>query len=248
MEKTSFWSRVGDMLRRPGRAVGSRGDGRSAGLSGTASMTDSDTGDPGIRPPIASKRHLARREAGGREPLEEGFTRVVGLVESIQAHFKLQDERAERMAASFDRIAESLAQVPEASQTQVESLREIREQLQAGTAWTKRIEDSLSELPRMADAQRETMVSMGRQLEVLREADDRGTEVMGELGQSMSRLEDAAKASTGVLKDMHTDSAAREERMTGLVREQTRQLMRFALAAIVLAAVAALVSVVALLR
>lgn len=248
MEKTSFWSRVGGLLRRPGRTPGSRGDDRSAGLSGTGPMTDTDTVDSEGCAVVPSKRGLTRREPSGRERLEEGFVRVVELVESMQGHFRLQDERAERMAESLDRIAENLAGVPEASKTQTESLGEIRAQLQVGAAGAKRLEDSLSELPRIADAQRETMVSIGRQLDVLREAGERETETMDELRQSAARLEEATHASTAALKDMDAGSTAREEQMAELVREQTRKLTLFALAVIALAVVAALVSVVALFR
>lgn len=248
MEKTSFWSRVGGLLRRPGRIPGSRGDGRSADVSGGVPMTDPDTFDSEGPVVVPSKRGLARREPAGRERLEEGFARVVELVESIQQHFRLQDERAERMTESLDRITDSLAGVPEASKAQSESLGEIRAQLQAGAAGAKRLEDSLSELPRIADAQRETMVSIGRQFDVLRESGDRGKDSVDELRQSVSRLEEATQASTNVLKDMDAGSTAREEQLAELVREQTRKLTLFALVVIALAAVAALVSVVALFR
>jgi hypothetical protein len=173
---------------------------------------------------------------------------VVDLIGSLQEFSKLQDERAERVAESLERIAENLTGVREASGNQTELLTEIRAQLQAGTAGGKRLEDALSELPRIADAQRETMVSIGRQLDVLRESGEQETKTTDELRQSVSRLVETTLASTAAFKEMHVDSAAREEQMAKLVQEQTRRLTFFALAAVALAVVAALASVAALLR
>ena len=246
--KTSFWSRVGGLFRAPGRLSVPEQDGREneGPPAGVITSPDVPPVEDGL--PAASRRGLARREPGGRERLEEGFAKVVELVTSLQEHFKLQDERGERMARSLDRVAESLAAVPGASQNQLESLARIHEQLQAEIATAKRLEELLSELPHIADAQRESMVSIGRQLDVMRDRGDNSTAALSELHQTVSRLGEAAGASTAVLKSFHVESAAREERTAELLERQTRRLTFFAWSVTVLAALAVVVSVVVLLR
>ena len=58
----------------------------------------------------------------------------------------------------------------------------------------------------------------------------------------------ATRESTSSLKRIETDSAAREEDLTRIIKQQTKRLTACAYAAIALATIAATVSVLALLR
>ena len=248
MGKTSLWSRVGDWLKTSSRPVEEHDVERTNEPVQAHSFPESNTPvvDDG-RPP-ALRRGLIRREPSSRERLEEGFAKVVDLVESIQEHFKVQDERGVRMVESLDRMAENLTHAPETSKRQAELLSEIRAQLEAEAAGAKRLEETLAELPHIADAQRESMVSIGRQLDMMRGVTERSATAFSELQGGVAQLGEATNASTTALKHMHVDSAAREDRMVELLEGQTKKLTLFAAAAIVLAALAAVVGVVALLR
>ena len=248
MGKTSLWSRVGDWLKSSNRPAEQHDDGQTDAPVQADSFPESDSPVVNEGRPPAVRRGLIRREPSSRERLEEGFAKVVDLVESIQEHFKIQDERGRRVVQSLDRMAESLTRVPEASKRQAELLTEIRAQLEAEGAGTKRLEETLAELPHIADAQRESMVSIGRQLDMMRGVSERSADAFSELQGSVAQLGEATTASTTALKHMHVDSAAREDRMVELLEGQTKKLTLFAAAAITLATVAAVVGVVALLR
>lgn len=180
--------------------------------------------------------------------VEEAYTRIIDLVASIRNHLEQQDRRAERMGPTIEALAEGLGKIPEAANTQVELLAEIERRLQHDAERAKRTEVALAQLPHVADAQRETMVSMGRQLETLNEANERGAVAFQEFRQVLSQLTDATHASTSFLKQIQVDSAAREDHMARLMMEQTKRFTLFALAVIILAAVAAAAGVFALVR
>jgi hypothetical protein len=180
--------------------------------------------------------------------MEEAYTRIIDLVGSIRSHLELQDRRAERMAPTLERLAEGLANIPEAAKTQVELLGDINRRMESDAERAECIEESLAQLPHIADAQRETMVSMGRQLDTLNEANERGAAVHGEFRQTLTQLADATRASTSSLEQIRVDSAAQEDHLGRLLEQQTKRLTLFACAAIALATVAAALSLLAFLR
>ncbi len=60
----------------------------------------------------------------------------------------------------------------------------------------RRLEESLSQLPGLADAQRETMVAVGRQLDELRTAGDRNATSLSSVGDALSGLQESTGAAT----------------------------------------------------
>jgi hypothetical protein len=237
VEKTSLWNRVGDWFRTTGRFDGDGGVAEGAAAGGV---------DDAMVP--ASRTVAARRETPVRERVEDGFTKVVELVESIQGHLEAQDGRAERIVDSLQRIAEGLSPLSERAQAQIDTLEEIRRHLEDEATRLRRLEESLSQLPSLADAQRETMVAVGRQLDELRTAGDRNATSLSSVGDALSGLQESTGAANDVLREVHRDSLSREDRLTDLLRNQNHRLKLFAYAAIAMAAVVSLACVAALLR
>jgi len=186
--------------------------------------------------------------ASSLEKLETEYSRVVGLVESVQTHLIRQGERTESMTGALSQLAESLAHLPEASKTQLGLLSSISDQLHAANNHARQMEQSLSQLPHIADAQREAMVSIGRQMDVARQSSERVATTLEAFRNALGQLGTATSESVKVLQDMRTDASAREERLASIFRVQTQRLTLFAWSALVLAGVAALTGIVALLR
>jgi septation ring formation regulator EzrA len=195
----------------------------------------------------ASKFRLSR-SGPNLERLEEEYRKVVDLIDAIGGHLASQAQHSDRMARSLDRLAASLANVPETSQKQSELLTTIRDEVSADAACTKRVEECISQLPHIADAQRETMVSIGRQLDLSRDTSERVAATMGEFQQTIGKVGEATSASTKALQEMRWDASARDERITDLLAVQSKRFALFAWSAIALAAVAAAVGLVALFR
>ncbi len=250
MERATLWSRVGHWLRtsrRPGghdpyAPIGPNAPGDDGGVPPMG---------PGVIPSETSvptpKFRLARMGTTA-ERLEAEYSRVVKLVESVQTHLELQGERSESITRSLNRLAESLAHLPETSKTQLELLSTMSQQMSVDGACVKRVEENLSQLPRLADAQRETMVSIGRQLDLSRQTSDRvGTTLEG-FQQALTLLGEATGTSAKALQEMRWDASSREERVATILHEQTRRLTYFAAAAVGLSAVAAVIGLIALIR
>jgi len=251
VERATLWARVGHWLRpsaRPGDSDRFAPVDPPMGPSGVGGIAASDTG---IIPADASspgpKFRLART-ASAIDRLEEEYARVIKIVESVQKHLELQGERGDSMAGSLNRLAASLEHMPEASKAQVELLSSMNHQMSVDGACVKRVEENLSQLPRLADAQRETMVSIGRQLDLSRQTGDRvGTTLEG-FQQAVTLLGEATGASAKAMQEMRRNASEREERVATILQEQTRRLTFFAVAAVGMSIVAAVIGIIALLR
>jgi len=249
MEKATFWSRVGTWLRPGGRAFsvdevggdGLLGEGPGSGLAS----------DPGRALPAAASggsRFRLARNASAVERLEEEYTRIVRLVESVQSHLERQGERADVMARSLSSVADSLTSLPETSRSNTEALSQINERLETDGETLKRLDDNLSQLPRLADAQRETMVSIGRHLEFSKQSNDKLVTTLDGFQQAVTTVSEATATTARALQEIRSDASAKENRVAAALREQTKRMTMFAMAAVSLALVAAIVAVIALIR
>jgi len=185
-----------------------------------------------------------RRLAEPRGP-DDRFSKIETLVDSLQSHFAVQDRRSELIAASLERLASSLAHVPDVSKAQLDVLSAIRDGLETHAARSRRFEDSLSQLPQLADAQRETMASIGRQLDLSRQTSEQVTNVLDRFQGAVAGLGEATTASASALRQLHADSTAKEERMIHVLEQQTRRFTFFACVAIGAALVAAMIGLAA---
>ena len=253
MEKPTFWSRVGHWFKRSPRPVGYGFQEAPAGaLERTSNVNGDIRNAPNASTSTEGKGTISKfrfsRSGTNLERLDEEYARVVNLMEAIQTHLEMQAKRSDIMARSLDRLAEGLAQVPDASRKHLELLSTISEAVAAGAASAKRVEESLIQLPQLADAQRETMVSIGRQLDLSQQTSGRVADTMDESREAITKLSVATEASTRTLREMHQEAGVRDERAAFLLQEQTRRLVMFAWSAIGLAVVVAVVGLIALFR
>ena len=251
MERTKFWSRVGHWFAGTGRATASA----SADQAGPAPAPEapparSSLPDPALitaeggSGPISKLR--ASRSSSSLNRIEETYRELAQWMEKIERQLGAQTDHTGRITQLLDRLATGLANVPARTQQQAELLTAIREDASTQVACAKRVEESVSQLPQIADAQRETMVSIGRQLGLAREASDRMAATVAENHEVLGRLGEAMDASTKALQEMRWDVSARDAQISALLTEHTRRFTQFAWCAIGLAAVAATIACLAL--
>lgn len=239
----SFWSRMGTWFKP---ASSRHDDGPGGPFHNDGPGGPSHTGGPSHNDGPGGRSHTALAEAViaptsilskrelTLERLQEGYHKVVGLVESIQDHMERQDQRGESMSRAMSALAESMAPVGDTAREQLRVLCEMNAQL--------------GQMPRIADAQREAVVAIGRHMDAAGKTNERMSGTLDGFHRAVTNLGDASNASTAALRQMHADAAAREERMAGVLRDQTRRFTWIASMAIAIAAISAAISAVVLLR
>lgn len=240
MERTGFWTRMGQWFKSISAGEGlsdQRHELQAPGNGAHGSSHDDPNGSAISRP---------RNPRANLERLEQEYSRVVKLIESVQKHLEEHSDRSERIATALDKLAGNLSHVPDASRTQIDLLAKIGEKLSADAATSRNLEQSLSQLPRLADAQRETMVAIGRQLEASRESSERVASMLDGFHKGLAQVAESTSATGRALEKTRFDSSTRDERLAAILQEQSKRLTTFAVAAISLASVAALASVIAM--
>lgn len=236
LNRASFWSRMGEWFKSSNRGVGvvelSSGNSLEVGSANSNSVNLLDSGpDDGTGTEANGRGRFSGRRRDLKR-MEDGYSRVVGLVESLQVHFEEQDRRTAVIAESLERLATCLAHLPEASRGQFEVLSAMRDVLDHHAARAKRFEDCVAQLPQLADAQRETMAAIARQLDHSHKSNDRVGAVLENFQQAVVSLSEATTGSTVALREMHNDSSARESRMVTMLEQQTRRFTFFACVAV----------------
>ncbi len=261
MQQQRFWSRVGHWFRSSDRGNGA-GDQQDASNGKSKANQTPDQGAVAVKDAIEStadgeapaedgviqpaRVRISRRDLSIQK-LQEGYNKVVDLVERIQDHMHTQDERSASMAKSLENIATTIGNVNGSSREQVDALRCMQEQMEADAAQSKKLDEQLSQLPRIADAQRETMATVGRQLDSSNQMQGKLNATLGEFQSKMTHLTEATATSTQSLRQIHQDTAAREDRVVKLMESQTRRFTWFASIALILAAIAATIGAIGVL-
>lgn len=250
-EKSTFWSRVGHWFRSPGRGA----EGLEAGANALGDSTLPDAIDPtgiAVTGDSAGARLTTRFRLGNRETaierLEEGYNRVIQLIESMQRHMAIQEERSATIADAVSKLAVAMSQTPQTMEQSRALLEALGDRAESQTQSLRRLEESLTQLPHLADAQRETMTLVSHQLDGMRRTTDSVTSTLDGFRTAVDRLGTATQESSAALAQWHEDSALRERRMAELLSEQTKRLTFFSVAAVCAAVAAAVIGLAALLR
>jgi len=225
VEKQKLWSRMGQWFRssspgpvRTEQVAASPGTSSAERIS-SAVVPRSDRPERGSR---------SSETLHGLERLEQQQVRVAGLVESIQDHLTAQSQRTDSIARSLEKLADSLAHLPEWAQTQTGYLEKISDEVTRNSGSTQRLESTLSQMPQLADAQREAMVSIGAELSASRTAHEQLASTLGSVRDVVTEVGEITTTSTASMKEFRNDLTTRENRVAKLVEEQTGGLYRFA--------------------
>jgi len=246
MEKMRFWSRVGGWIRTATRH-GNHGNGNGdslAVLGGESSESVAPDGEAGF----ATSKVRRMPKSGGLDRLDDAYARVLSLVQSIQTHCETQDERSQRITASLEKLVQAAERNTESSRCQVELLTGVYERLEGDSHRLRRIDEQLCQLPQLADAQREALTAISRQLDGTRQTGERVAVALNGFEQGLRSLAEATASSENAMRTLHAELAAREHRISEALQGQSRRLMLLTCVCVGAALVGATFGVAALLR
>jgi hypothetical protein len=214
-EPTSFWQRIGRFFSggdADGQHVAEAGEARERGAPEQSSALD------GAPPSQSAGGFLSRlRRHDSHELQLAGYRRMAELMDSLQEHYRRQDERAGRAEQQTERIAGFLQQLAESSRQQQEHVRAMADNVSQSSRHTAGMSESLSLLPPLLQAEADAVRSMVRQMDVAQESDTQLMYSLQKLGQAVEALNAAGAAQVQTLERL--SASERQQR----VREQTRR-------------------------
>ncbi len=164
------------------------------------------------------------------EKLQDGYLQVIELVETIRKHQDRQDERAVEFSTSLSKMANTLAEIEKGNHQQVDQLGNIADELKAGNKRGDHWQEVLAEFPKTAQAQREALMGVTRQMEAVGDRDDKMTGSLDSLRDAVTALGDATTASSVAVKNLQMTAIEDSERTADLLVSQNKRFtMLFAL-------------------
>jgi len=201
------------------------------------------TPPPDIEPdddptPEASEPGVVRRPrreyALGR--LQEGYDRLLELMDAMHGHMKAQQERSEQIAGGITQLTQSLSDLPGISQQQVQLLSAIAAQVETGTARTQQVAEAVGELPRIARGQTEALAGVQRRLEMASENDANLANSLQSFERSITHLGESSEHQATATRDLRLTTDEHQRRIAKVIELQAK---RFTLLLIITAAMAA---------
>ncbi len=239
--ESSWWSRLMRGLGR-GRKTSVEPDGL------TARANDDLVGDGSFGRAAFARTGVALQRWGRRDPaatdLHEGYRKVTALIEDMQRHMALQGERSDRICASLEQLARSLADLPELSSRQARTLASIAEQMESAASRGEQMAAALNEMPKAARLQAEALSGINRQLGIASEQEAVARQTLEKLSAAVGALSDFNAAQAEAMKQMATRTDEQNRQLNQLLARQTRRFtmlfaVTVALATLAVAAVAA---------
>ncbi len=236
MAQKKLWSRMKGWMRPRDAAVPSRDE-----------HTDSQViTEPKPADPVASVPSRGRRNEVALERLQEGYSKVIELVDSIRQHQDRQDERATEISASLSQVAGTLGNIQSASREQTDKLAMIAGELRTINERSGHWEQALMEFPETVKAQRDALGAVVAQLETAGERDGQLAGSLETLRVAVSMLGDATTASSVAVKSLQMAALENQERTVTLMQEQNKRFVMLFVVTLVLALAAIVTGVVGL--
>lgn len=208
---TSFWQRIGSMFR------GSHGmNGGTLAVAANPPKTNNDAARP------SSFMRLTGRDAGAAK-LQDGYERLVALVDTMKAHFEKHDRRVEQLSGSLERIASMLEKLPETQRTTGECMNTIALHLDNANRASVELKETLAKVPPSIQAQAEAIKSVSKQMERASDSDVRLVGSLEKIGQVVESLSAAGAAQVEALQRIKAENAEQRTTLTSLLREQSRR-------------------------
>ncbi|HNO77283.1 MAG TPA: hypothetical protein PKN33_04405 [Phycisphaerae bacterium] len=182
------------------------------------------------------------------EKLQDGYLQVIELVETIRKHQDRQDERAVEFSTSLSSMASTLAEIQKGNNKQVDQLASIADELRAGNKRGDHWQEVLAEFPKTAQAQREALLSVTRQMEAVGDRDDKMTGSLDSLREAVTALGDATTASSVAVKNLQMTAIEDSERTADLLEAQNKRFSMLFAVTVTMTVIALITGVVAIMR
>jgi len=155
--------------------------------------------------------------------LQEGYDRVLELMDAMHRHMQAQQDRTEQIATGISQLSRSLSDLPGITQQQVQLLSAIAAQLETTTVRTQQLSDAVGELPRVIRGQSEALTGVQRQLEMATESDAHLTSSLQSFERAINRFGESSENQAAATRELRLSSDEHQRRLGHIIEQQTRR-------------------------
>jgi chromosome segregation ATPase len=247
MARTDLWFRLKQWFRtRLGKTHDDGGLRPNAEDGPVPALTSDsvDDADPVTDRAVTLSRWSRRETTLSR--LQDGYDRLLELMDAIHKHMQAQQDRTEQIATGITQLSRSMADFPGASQQQIQLLSAIAAQLETTTVRTQQLSDAVGELPRVVRTQTEALSGVQRQLEMASESDAHLSTSLQSFERSVGKLGESSEHQAAAMRDLRASSDEHQRRLGEIIERQTHRFVVMLIIVAVLAGAGIVVGTVAL--
>ena len=235
-DQTSIWTRIGDWFKTGATIRMRNRDEPDLDRQGILKPDQPDDPPDNNGSSILSWR---RTQSQAVQRLEDSYTKLSRLVDSMHRYMEMQDERTRRIGDSLADLSKTIAKIPEIAQAQQEQFTTIAQQLTSVNERAARWEKTISQIPNLADAHRDTLNALSNQIDATRNAQEQIIGSIDGFREAVNSVGQASNASTAALREIEAATATRDERLMALLSEHNRRFSALFVVATTLAALLA---------
>lgn len=220
MTKISLWKRVGGWLRRSPEPI-RQGQGKVIRVDADGMLVDPESSKKTEESTALSKSPKNDKQLTS---LEEGFGRLVDVLESLNDNVVQQRRQSAEMTRHMEELNLSLRALPESSENQA-AMKDLTEEMRNQSLRQQQLTESIKPLPDLSQTQIEKLSDIARQLEAAGETDIQLVESFHRTQQYMQGMETHATAQTSALRDLGAASAHHNQQLQEMLTRQNRKLI-----------------------
>jgi hypothetical protein len=232
MADISLWKRVGGWLRRS-QGVPGRGDAMAVDSEG---LLIAPTLDEGTDPERVATVTRANNDDGQVLSTEEGFARLVDVLESINENVSGHRRQDEEVTKYLAELADTVRSVPDAASRQEEAAKQLNEELRSQAVRQQQLVELMGNLPDLNEAQVDKLEEIRRQLSDAAEGEARMAGALGRFDDAAAGMSHNSEIQTEAVTKMATAAQANSEQLQAMLARQNRRLMLVALLGMVIVA------------
>jgi hypothetical protein len=168
--------------------------------------------------------------------MEEGFARLVDVLESINENVSGHRRQDEEVKGYLAELADTVRSVPDAAARQEEAAKELNEELRSQAVRQQQLVELMGNLPDLNEAQVEKLEEIRRQLSDAAEGEMRMADALGRFDDAAAGMSHNSEAQTEAVKEMATAAQANAAQLQVMLAKQNRRLMWVALLGLVILA------------
>lgn len=157
--------------------------------------------------------------------LRERYAHAIDLMDAIRSHMQVQDEHTGRISESMRRIASTLEEISGAQRAQSEGMANVSQKLDAAGKHAATIVASVLEMPVAMQAQAEAVRQVARRMDAAQSTEAGLVRSLESFTHAVDEMRATGAKQTHVMADIAGASAARQNELQNVLRDQNRRML-----------------------
>ncbi len=223
-----------------GDSSGNDSNGDDFGITAVAEDAGVDEANHKSKSAVGSAIFPRHKKEQQLAAMEEGFNRLVTVMESINENMQQQKQETQKLNAHLENLPGLLSRIPDVVESQVQTAQAMAEELKKQSLQQQQLNETIRKLPDLTKSQLDKLSDITAHMESSLENEVHMAETFSRFDGSMQIVADSAQAQATSLAHIGQMLEQNEQKMQQILSRQNKRFMWLAVVVIIasLAAIA----------